>query len=588
MSNRSKPTLVTSRGLLRFDDPSVTLNDLKEAFFKGKVSRGSVSRCLNNRPELKSEVIRYSSEKNLPCDDIRQAMTHFFNEMTCLPRCKRCERAARFNRMAWGYSTYCSAKCQNNDPEVKKRHEETNIRIYGVSNAAKSQSVKLKMKATVQKKYGADCYLASERGKEHLRTVLMERYGVTGSGAIPGVKEKREATMLAKYGHKNALQNKDIKMRQEQTCLDRYGVLYPGTWKLKELAKETRDDIYDKLKTTFPGYEIQCSKEDFLGIHEHENSWKCLNCGEIFIRTGAPLCHCRYKWVTQEQVFSFIKSVCPDAIFGDRTVLPNGKELDVYIPSKKIAFEYDGLYWHSETRGKTRRYHLCKTEEASKKGIRLIHIFEDEWICKTSLVKRKIWSILGRKVKSIYARKCSISEIDLQTATRFLNKYHIQGASRSSVNLGLMYNGHLVAVCTFNPKSKRDGTWYLERYATVNSYRIQGGCGKLLSYFCNSRHPVSVRTFADRRWSDGGMYERIGFKRDSVTPPTYWYVPKGECVRIHRFNLRKDNKKMFPLVYSSSMTESELAIANGYSRIWDCGQIVYDYMTLESPKASEQ
>ena len=80
------------------------------------------------------------------------------------------------------------------------------------------------------------------------------------------------------------------------------------------------------------------------------------------------------------------------------------------------------------------------------------------------------------------------------------------------------------------------------------------------------------------------MYERIGFKRDSVTPPTYWYVPKGECVRIHRFNLRKDNKKMFPLVYSSSMTESELAIANGYSRIWDCGQIVYDY----SPKASEQ
>lgn len=577
MSYRSKPTLVTSRGLLRFDDPSVTLNDLKEAFFKGKVSRGSVSRCLNNRPELKSEVIRYSAEKNLPRDDIRQAMTHFFNEMTCLPRCKRCERTARFNRMAWGYSTYCSAKCQNNDPEVRKRHEETNIRIYGVSNAAKSQSVKLKMKSTVQKKYGADCYLASEKGKVHLRNILMERYGVTGSGAIPGVKEKREATMLAKYGYKNALQNEEIKMRQEKTCLDRFGVQFPGTWKLKELAEASKRETYDKLKELFPEYEIQCSKESFQGVYGHKNSWKCLHCGEVFSKCGVPICRCQYKWLTQDEIFRFIKSICPDAVFCDRTILPGGMELDVYVPSRKIAFEYDGLYWHSESKGKGRNYHLWKTEESAKKGIRLIHIFEDEWIFRKTIVRRKIWSILGRRVPSIYARKCSVSELDLQTAARFLNKYHIQGASRSSVNLGLTYEGHLVAVCTFNPKSKKDRTWYLERYATINACRIQGGCGKLLAYFCNSRNPESIRTFADRRWSEGRMYDSIGFVRKSVTSPSYWYIPKGTNKRIHRFNLRKDNKKMFPIKYESGMTESELAIENGYSRIWDCGQIVYDY-----------
>ena len=73
------------------------------------------------------------------------------------------------------------------------------------------------------------------------------------------------------------------------------------------------------------------------------------------------------------------------------------------------------------------------------------------------------------------------------------------------------------------------------------------------------------------------MYDSIGFVRNSVTSPSYWYIPKGTNKRIHRFNLRKDNKKMFPIKYESGMTESELAIENGYSRIWDCGQIVYDY-----------
>ena len=73
------------------------------------------------------------------------------------------------------------------------------------------------------------------------------------------------------------------------------------------------------------------------------------------------------------------------------------------------------------------------------------------------------------------------------------------------------------------------------------------------------------------------MYEKIGFTRVAITPPAYWYVPKGNRIRIHRFNLRKDNKKMFPIKYDPNMTESILASENGYSRIWDCGQIVYDY-----------
>lgn len=61
-------------------------------------------------------------------------------------------------------------------------------------------------------------------------------------------------------------------------------------------------------------------------------------------------------------------------------MLPAGQELDVYVPGRKLAFEYDGLYWHSEEAGRGRGYHLAKTEACEKAGIRLVHVLESEWI----------------------------------------------------------------------------------------------------------------------------------------------------------------------------------------------------------------
>lgn len=74
----------------------------------------------------------------------------------------------------------------------------------------------------------------------------------------------------------------------------------------------------------------------------------------------------------------------------DKKVL-NGKELDIYIPSKNLAIEYNGLYWHSdkatlekndipnkETRMYAKYRHIEKTKLCKEKNIRLIHIFEDD------------------------------------------------------------------------------------------------------------------------------------------------------------------------------------------------------------------
>lgn len=60
----------------------------------------------------------------------------------------------------------------------------------------------------------------------------------------------------------------------------------------------------------------------------------------------------------------------------DRNVL-NGQELDFYIPSKKLAIEFNGNYWHSDLK-KEKKYHFNKSKLADSKGIRLIHIWEYE------------------------------------------------------------------------------------------------------------------------------------------------------------------------------------------------------------------
>ena len=64
------------------------------------------------------------------------------------------------------------------------------------------------------------------------------------------------------------------------------------------------------------------------------------------------------------------------------------------MPKLHIAIEYNGLRWHSEEFNKDKNYHLNKLIKCNEKGIRLIQIFEDEWIEKQEIVLKKIKHIL--------------------------------------------------------------------------------------------------------------------------------------------------------------------------------------------------
>lgn len=289
---------------------------------------------------------------------------------------------------------------------------------------------------------------------------------------------------------------------------------------------------------------------------------------------GCPVCFSTSS-KAEVDIKEYVESLGFKVESRNRKIL-NGMEIDIYVPSKKFGIEYNGLYWHNEKQGKDRHYHITKTEEAERNGIKLMQIFEDEWNANPEIVKGKIAYMLGvnkHRIK-IGARKCIINRIDKSEAKEFLNKWHIQGFSSGTVYYGAFYNNELVGVTVFTDY-KKSGGWELSRFATNGKYSVAGLGSKMFKYFLHDKDPLSVKSFADRRWTlnkENNLYTKMGFVLEEVGKPEYRYVVGAE--RKHKFGFRKQilsKKYGVPLEW----TEREMCDALGFYRIWDCGLFKY-------------
>ena len=241
-----------------------------------------------------------------------------------------------------------------------------------------------------------------------------------------------------------------------------------------------------------------------------------------------------------------------------------------------IGIEYDGLYWHSdEKRGK---YNLIeKTNFFANMGIRIVHIFEDEWKNKQEIVKRKLKNILNCNEEKVYARKCEIREVNTSDKNEFLEKYHIQGKDVSKYRFGLFYNNKLVSIMTFgSPRYDKDKSC-LELIRFASSINVVGGFSKLLNYVIKTIPNINkIVTYADLRWSSEtkNVYLTNGFKLSHKSKPDYFYTT-GEN-RIHRYAFRKSVlKEKFPEYYDPNLTEKEIMEKTKYFSIHDCGNAVF-------------
>ena len=411
--------------------------------------------------------------------------------------------------------------------------QKTNIEKYGSVTPLGNKKIQEKVKNTCLEKYGAVNIFSSEYGKEKIKETCLKKYGVESTAQVPEIRAKQ----LKSFQEKNikyALENNLTRVK------DLYFEFGTG-WEQIGLVKEIKYNNVSFVRNE----DISKIKEYYINSIPRGTSHQ------------------------ESELKEFISTLDLEVEFNNREIL-NGKELDIYIPSKNVAIEFNGLYWHSDKQ-KPFDYHKIKTELCNQKGIRLIHIFEDEWQNNKDIIKSIIKSSLGIYDRKIYARKCEIKELNNKEYKDFLVKNHIQGKINSSLKIGLFYKNELVQVAGFGKSRFKSNELELHRMCTLLNTQVIGGFSKLCKYL---NQPFI--SYIDKSKFNGKGYEACGFKVLSETPPSYSYYYRDSLKKYNRMSFQKSKLKSFSN-YSEEKTEKQIMDEAGFLRVYDCGTIKVKY-----------
>lgn len=322
------------------------------------------------------------------------------------------------------------------------------------------------------------------------------------------------------------------------------------------------------IKDNFDFFKRENTEKDLKTIAE-ENSISIEHLKSIFRENNqSVVLHSYNKSKGELELKEFIQSLgieCKSIKFH------NKYEIDCFVKSHNIGFEYCGEYWHSDLR-KDNSYHQQKTLYFKNLNISLFTIFETEWLNKKDIIKSIIKAKLGVIQNKIYARKCDIKQVSNFEAKQFHEKNHISGYVNSSFNIGLFDNDKIVSVMSFS-KSRFDKKYKFEltRFSNILDHIVIGGFSKLLSFYKKNHSSESLLSYADLRFSDGKTYHKF-FEYAGVTPPNYFYFKDG--LLESRIKYQKHKLVNFKS-YDDEKTERTIMYEEGYYRIYDCGNLKF-------------
>ena len=483
--------------------------------------------------------------------------------------------------------------------KIKEKTKQTNLGRYGTEYVLQNNEIKEKVKQTFLERYGTEHPLQNNKIKEKVKQTNLERYGVENVSQNNKIKEKVKQTNLEKYGAEHALKNDEFKKKLKQTNLEKYGVEHPlqnkeikekvkqiflekygveNPMQNKEIKQKYKEKLFLSLYDKFTDLTPLFSIDEYNGV-DKKYKWRCECSHEFYdhLNNGRKprclKCYPRQKQTSQYegQIAKFLGELNISNIKLNSKDVIAPYELDIYLSDYNLAIEFNGLWWHSNEY-KDKFYHLDKTNECLKKGIDLIHIFEDEWIEKNDIVKSIIRSKINKSDK-IYARKCIIKEVNSKDIYKFLELNHIQGSISSPINYGLYFNDKLVSLlCLGKSRFNKNYDYEIYRFCNKINVSVVGGFSKLLKHF-QKGYKGSIITYADKRYFTGSVYRNNDFEELEPSKPNYFYI-KGEK-RYGRLNFQKHKLKDKLNEFYEELTEAENMMINGYKTIYDCGNHVF-------------
>jgi hypothetical protein len=397
----------------------------------------------------------------------------------------------------------------------------------------------------------------------------LEKWGVENPFQLEEVKEKIKITNLEKWGVENPSQNREInkKIKESISKLDKeeinnkrsktvsikYGV--DNVAKLKEVKNKKTENSYKNWGVDLPIKNVDIKERIKKTNLEKWGKEICTKCNPID----------KHQSGKEIKLYNLIKSLYNGKIIQNFKI--NKQEIDIYLPDLSLGFELNGIYWHSD-KFKSKNFHKEKSEFFLEKGIRIIHIWEDDFDSKFNIIKSKIINLIGKSNK-IWARKCHVRKVtDINLIREFLDNNHIQGRVNSNLKLGLYLGDELVSLMTFDHFEGRkripENQWNLNRFCNKLGHSVVGGASKLLKYFINNYNVQRIISYADRDWSSGDLYQKLGFNKVSESKPDYKYLVNDK--RVHKSNFKKS---------ITGLSESNLDIY----KVWDCGKIKFEFIT---------
>lgn len=457
-----------------------------------------------------------------------------------VPRCATCGKVLDIKKSVSnnGIRKYCCRTCCANNEERRIRAHKT-------------------LEENPEKKKR---HVDSERRKDILENVKktnLEKYGVEFPFQSAIYREKAKESIKERYGVDNIAQSLEFLNKRIKS------------------KRECEFENYSQNMIKLHSVQLLSTKEEF--VNSDTLKFKCILCGKEWEqdRKVAQQVFCtncfseRWRSRGEKELFQFIKdNVSCDVLNNVRGLIDHNKEIDIFIPSMKLAFEFDGDYWHSsEYRGKY--YHIEKTKKLNEKDIRLIHINESEWFYNNVKIKGFILGVLGKYNKRIFARKCSVRKLDSKTFRQFLEENHLGTPINASTRLGLFASDNeLVSVIGIGKSRYKKDEYEIYRFCNKLGYSVVGGLSKLVKHSGLN----DLVSYVDLAKFDGHGYLSSGFELVGETEPNYYYSDGKRT--IDRISAQKHKlEKLLGEGYDPTLNEEDNMRKNGFFKIFNCGNL---------------
>ena len=572
--NKKRQEILNNKNIKFYNE-----NTCRTLLKKCKVNIDNLERILitNNHKRLYLSLIHIF--KNCSFPEIYYIIKNNLNKN--IPKqCENCNKKAIFINSKQGYKPFCSETCRIT---LLKKNRAKKISYYTKNNIKKIDiNFIKKMVKTVDSR--SFYHYILKNNPEQLSAIINK------TGFLPKTCKFNERIYNVYYNIKDSVKCDNCMAPAKfrtftigyKPCSYSCGAIVKNNKHKNTETKRLNNYELWSSRLKLKNINILNDKNDF--INTGILNLRCDTCNYIYkrnIRFGINCPSCNKKGISKakEEIINWLETNGIKIKKNTRKVIPP-LELDIFCEDKKIAIEYNGLYWHSELNGKGRNYHLNKTKLCEKNGIQLIHIFENEWEHKKDLIHSMLLNKLGLINTKIYARNCIIKNVSKEDKRQFLNNNHIQGNDKSSIYYGLYYNNKLVSLMTFGKRKITGSCINIEllRFCTLKNIIVVGGANKLFNHYIKNNKVNKIITYADRRWSNGNLYYILGFKLDHISSPNYWYLNNYDRLTIkHRSGFQKHTLKKRLQNFNPTLSEWENMKNNNFDRIWDCGNYVFVY-----------